>query len=396
MSSYPRATLGEIVQINPGLPKDMRPANDTLVSFVPMAAVCERAGAIVNSETRLFGEISKGFTLFADRDVLFAKITPCMENGKAAIADDLLNGYGAGSTEFFVLRPTTAVLPEFVYYFIRRPSFRALCKANFSGSAGQQRVPKSYLKKVQLVLPPLNEQRRIVALLDRAAEIRRRAEAARAKARTIIPALFLDTFGDPATNPKRWPIVTVADLQHAELRNGISPSRSGKIPGTVLTLSAITRGAFDASAVKESTFAAPLAEQQSVSRKLFLICRGNGNRELVGQGAYPTSDMPEIAFPDTMIALRTTETEIVPEFLSAVWSSDHVRGQIHSAAKTTNGTFKISQSSIAQFSFPLPPFMLQAAFAEQVQRLEVTARNLNIAVARAEALAAALSWEVFG
>ena len=77
-------------------------------------------------------------------------------------------------------------------------------------------------------LPPLDEQRRVVALLDRAAEIRRRAEAARAKAGAIIPALFLETFGDPATNPKGWPIVAVGDLQHAELRNGVSPSRSGK------------------------------------------------------------------------------------------------------------------------------------------------------------------------
>ena len=78
-----------------------------------------------------------------------------------------------------------------------------------------------------------------------------------------------------------------------------------------------------------------------------------------------------------------------------MWSSDHVRGQIHSAAKTTNGTFKISQSSIAQFSFPLPPFTLQAAFAEQVQRLGVLARNLDAAAKKAEAMGAALATEVF-
>ncbi len=89
------------------------------------------------------------------------------------------------------------------------------------------------------------------------------------------------------------------------------------------------------------------------------------------------------------------ETEITPEFLSAAWSSDHVRGQIHSAAKTTNGTFKISQNSIAQFSFPLPPFTLQAAFAEQVQRLEVLAHNLDNAAKKAEAAAIALSAELF-
>ena len=227
-----------------------------------------------------------------------------------------------------------------------------------------------------------------MGLLDRAAEIRRRADAARAKARAIIPALFLDTFGDPATNPKGWPVVTVGDLRGVELRNGISPSKTGKVIGNVLTLSAITRGSFDPNARKESTFAGSLAVDQTVSRSLFLICRGNGNRHLVGQGAFPTSDMPGVAFPDTMFALRILESEIAPSYLAAVWSSAHLRAQIDAAAKTTNGTFKISQSAIVRFSFPLPPPELQTAFAEQAHRLESLTHHLDAAAAKAEAMVA--------
>ena len=148
MSSSPCARLGEVVRINPGLSRDQRPPDEMPLSFIPMAAVCEKEGAILKREKKCFGEVAKGFTLFAEDDVLFAKITPCMENGKAAIARQLLNGRGAGSTEFFVLRSGSAVLPEFVYYFVRRSSFRAACKANFTGTAGQQRVPKSYLEQV--------------------------------------------------------------------------------------------------------------------------------------------------------------------------------------------------------------------------------------------------------
>jgi type I restriction enzyme S subunit len=232
--------------------------------------------------------------------------------------------------------------------------------------------------------------------LDRAAEIRRRADAARAKARAIIPALFLDTFGDPATNPKGWPVVTPGDLHGMELRNGISPSKAGKVSGNVLTLSAITRGPFDPSARKEAMFAGQLAAEQTVSKSLFLICRGNGNRALVGQGAFPLMDMPGVAFPDTMIALRLPEHEVAPPYLAAVWSSDHVRAQIDAAAKTTNGTFKISQSGILRFSFPLPPRPLQISFGERVSRLESLARHLDAAAAKAEAMAAGLSAEVFG
>jgi type I restriction enzyme S subunit len=254
---------------------------------------------------------------------------------------------------------------------------------------------KRYLH-VGIPLPPLDEQRRIVGLWDRAAEIRRRADAARAKARAIIPALFLDTFGDPATNPKGWVVVTLGDLDGMELRNGISPSKAGKVSGNVLTLSAITRGAFDPSARKDAMFAGPLAAEQTVSKSLFLICRGNGNRALVGQGAFPLIDMPGVAFPDTMIALRLPEHEVAPPYLAAVWSSDHVRAQIDAAAKTTNGTFKISQSGILRFSFPLPPRPLQISFGERVSRLESLARHLDAAGAKAQALAAALSAEVFG
>ena len=285
--------------------------------------------------------------------------------------------------------------PKFLFWFLHVGHKRGVTENFQKQTTGIRNLEFKRFLGQQIPLPPLDEQRRIVGLLDRAAEIRRRADAARAKARAIIPALFLDTFGDPAANPKGWPVVTVGDLRGVELRNGISPSKTGKVIGNVLTLSAITRGSFDPNARKESTFAGSLAVDQTVSRSLFLICRGNGNRHLVGQGAFPTSDMPGVAFPDTMIALRILESEIAPSYLAAVWSSAHLRAQIDAAAKTTNGTFKISQSAIVRFSFPLPPPELQTAFAEQAHRLESLTHHLDAAAAKAEAIVAGLSAEVF-
>jgi type I restriction enzyme S subunit len=286
--------------------------------------------------------------------------------------------------------------PGYVHAFLRHLYGRRFFQDRATRWVSQAAFGTAQLKALEVPLPPLDEQRRIVGLLDRAAEIRRRADAARAKARAIIPALFLNTFGDPATNPKGWPVVTLGDLDGMELRNGISPSKAGKVSGNVLTLSAITRGAFDPSARKDAMFAGPLAAEQRVSKSLFLICRGNGNRALVGQGAFPLMDMPGVAFPDTMIALLLPEHEVAPPYLAAVWSSEHVRAQIDAAAKTTNGTFKISQSGILRFSFPLPPRPLQISFGERVSRLETLARHLDAAAAKAEAMAAGLSAEVFG
>jgi len=151
-------SLGEVCEINPRLTKEAKPGADAMVTFVPMSAVDEKSGAIQVPSIRQYSEVSKGYTYFKDNDVLFAKITPCMENGKAAIASELVNGIGFGSTEFHVLRPGPDVLPEWIFYFIRREDFRRQAKANFTGSAGQQRVPKRFLEAVQMPVPPLPEQ----------------------------------------------------------------------------------------------------------------------------------------------------------------------------------------------------------------------------------------------
>ena len=175
-----------------------------VVSFVPMAAVDERTGAIAVWEERPLAEVSKGFTSFEDGDVLFAKITPCMENGKAALARGLTNGIGRGSTEFHVLRPGARVLGEYIYHFVRQSRFRDEAKRNFTGTAGQQRVPKPFMENALVPLPPLDEQRRIVGILNRAAKIERLQARAADCLRLFIPALFLKMFGDSTANPLGW------------------------------------------------------------------------------------------------------------------------------------------------------------------------------------------------
>ena len=123
------ATLSEVCEINPPKPpKNALPA-DAFVTFVPMPAVDEEQGAITAPHTRPFAEVRKGYTAFRENDVIMAKITPCMENGKAAIARGLTNGLGFGSTEFHVLRSTGAALPELLYHFILRESFRRAAEA---------------------------------------------------------------------------------------------------------------------------------------------------------------------------------------------------------------------------------------------------------------------------
>lgn len=139
---------------------------DQTVTFIPMPAVDAEKGAIASPQERPFSEVRRGFTSFKDGDVIMAKITPCMENGKAAIAHDLSNGIGFGSTEFHVLRTKGAVLPEFVYYFIRQRSFRRAAESEMTGSVGQKRVPAAFLESSELPVPPQAEQERIIQKIE--------------------------------------------------------------------------------------------------------------------------------------------------------------------------------------------------------------------------------------
>ncbi len=165
----------EVCILNPRKSEVSSLSDETIVSFVPMAKVDDVSGLMDASSVRKIGEVRKGYTYFAEGDVVFAKITPCMENGKSAIARNLHNGIGFGTTEFHVLRPGPLVIPEWLHLFVRRDDFRQAAKKSMQGAAGQQRVPIDFLRQTNIPVPPLDEQRRIVARIE---ELTRRAEEA--------------------------------------------------------------------------------------------------------------------------------------------------------------------------------------------------------------------------
>jgi len=165
-SDWEFGNLSLFAEINPSRQGKINLGSADLVSFVPMRAVDDVTGTIQQPESRQFIEVSKGYTWFVDGDVIFARITPCMENGKAALAQNLKNGAGFGSTEFHVIRPIAKVMAKWLHRIIRSESFRNDAATHFKGTAGQQRVPQSFLERKVIAVPPIDEQRRIVAYLD--------------------------------------------------------------------------------------------------------------------------------------------------------------------------------------------------------------------------------------
>jgi len=213
-------TLKSVVEINPRLKGDINP--DSPVSFLPMANISEK-GYISEVDERNFSDVSKGYTYFEEGDILLAKITPCLENGKAALAKDLPYRVGFGSTEFHVLRPDKSLAPKYLFYMLWNDVFRELAKKNMTGSAGQKRLPVRFLEQYQIPLPPLEEQKRIAAILDKADAIRRKRAQALQLTDQFLQSVFLDMFGDPVTNPKGWKKVSLEDV--AEIITGY-PFRS--------------------------------------------------------------------------------------------------------------------------------------------------------------------------
>lgn len=217
----PRIPLSEVCEVNPRDVNDLAP--DTPVTFVPMSAVDEKTGAIVTPEIRHYKDVAKGYTPFRDKDVLFAKITPCMENGKCAIARGLENGWGFGSTEFHILRASDKIVPEWVYYFLRQNDVRKFAANNMTGTAGQQRVPKSVFDRLLIPLPPLPIQKQIAAILEKTDVTQEKRRKANRLTEKFLQSAFLEMFGDPVTNPKGW---------HSKKLSWVTEIYSGSTPST--------------------------------------------------------------------------------------------------------------------------------------------------------------------
>ena len=164
-NSWELADLCEVAELNPRLDKSAHTGNP-MVSFVPMPGVEAGTGVIDVSQTRSLEEVKKGYTPFREGDVLFAKITPCMENGKMAVVPPLKNDLGFGSTEFHVLRPYCEISAQYIYFFVSSESFRRDAGHNMTGAVGQRRVPTPYLADQSIPVPPAREQRRIVAKIE--------------------------------------------------------------------------------------------------------------------------------------------------------------------------------------------------------------------------------------
>lgn len=390
------ATLEDVCEFNPKHDSDVD--QNQLVSFVPMPAVSEHSGAIEGASDRSLSEIWKGYTHFADGDVIFAKITPCMENGKAAVARGLTNGIACGSTEFHVLRSKGAVLPDYVWRFVRQDSFRRDAEAHMTGAVGQRRVPKPYLERHEIPLPPLPEQRRIVRKLD---TLSARSTTARNHLTAIeklverykrlvigqlclggVASQFQDQAELPAL-PKGWEWSRAEDLCHW-ITKGTTPSKDelfagkGEVPFIkVYNLTFSERMDFSV----DPTFVS--ADTHNIALKRSKLFPGDVLINIVGPPLGKTAIVPD-DFPEwnmnQAIAVFRPKERLFNRFLLYWLSSEWFLSWALSRSKATAGQRNLTLEICRDTPVPLPSFDEQR---EIVRRIETAFAKIDRLAAEA-------------
>ena len=295
----------------------------------------------------------KGDKLLMERgDVLFGRRRAYQKKVGIAPFDGIFSAHG------MVLRPRTDVVdPDFFPFFISSDVFLDEAIRVSVGSLSPTANWKD-LKVLEFSLPTLDKQRELAGILSEAEQLKGCYRGLLATCDDVVKSQFVEMF-----EGKEYPSSCLSTLV-SSMRNGLSPSKSGSHRSKVLTLSAITQGRFDSSAWKDGFFTEEPPADKRISNEDFYVCRGNGNKHLVGTGEYSNVPMKDMVFPDTMIAARIKQEQIILPYLRCAWNQPSTRKQIEASAKTTNGTFKINQTALGNIKLLVPPLELQQEFAD--------------------------------
>ncbi len=366
-------SIQEVAEVNPKVPKSVSEQTSASVTFLPMAAVSEEGTIDVPEEAEL-GDVIKGYRYFEEGDVLLAKITPCMENGKATFVEGVPHTIGFGSTEFHVLRPNTNIFGRYLFYMVWNPSFRHIAELNMTGTAGQRRVPTDFVKRYRIPLPPLTEQRRIAAILDKADAIRRKRKQAIQYTEELLRATFLDMFGDPVTNPKGWEVKLLSEVC-TNFQNGIGKNKEyyghGAKVANISDLYKWHRFSPEKYSLLDVTHQE--IEKSSLKRGDLLFVRSSVKREGVAVCSTYASD--EIClFSSFMIRVRPASNLINPDFLSLMLRTPSMRSKLIAASNTSTIT-NISQPGLSKIEVCVPPIEKQNLITKITENIESSAQR---------------------
>jgi type I restriction enzyme, S subunit len=375
--------LGEVCTIKP--PKTearAKLANGDEVSFAPMEDLGIGVKYLHPHRTRQLGEVSGSYTYFADGDVLLAKITPCFENGKLGVARALTNGVGFGSSEYIVLRPASALDAEFLYYYLARPTFLEEGARTMTGAVGHKRVAKEFVESYLIPLPPLPEQRRIVAILDEAFEgiatAKANAEKNMRNARELLASRTQFLFGQDET----WERVQLTELlgrgwitSHLDGNHGSDyPRKEEFVDAGVpyIAASAIKGGTVDFEEAKYLSPQRAASIRKGLAKDRDVLFAHNAT---VGPVAILSTDEDVVILGTSLTYYRCDPQHIHPEYLAHFMLSPTFTSQYAQIMKqSTRNQVPITKQR--EFFHVIPPISVQRRIADDLDELSTQTERL--------------------
>ena len=386
----PTAAISEVSLVNPKPTKTL--ADDDAVAFVGMADLDDTTAVAADVELRAYRDVAKGYTPFEYGDILLAKITPCFENmkiGQARTSTEL----AWGSTEFHVMRPKDGVLDNrYLLHFLRQPWVLELGELRMTGSAGQRRVPKRFLDELEIPLPPIEEQRRIGAVLDAADALRAKRRQTLARLDTLTQAVFIDMFGPPGSNQQRYeiaPMIELVDPDRPITYGILKPGEDISDGVPYVRVLDMVDGSIDADGLKRTTPEISSQYSRSILERGDLLMSIRGH---VGRLASVSREVAgaNITQDTARLAITGAEPTYILECLRSVeiqrWMAVFTKG---AAVRGINLT------DVKKIPVPLPPRAQQRRFAKLVDRAQTKRTAQVAAAAQLDTLFASLQQRAF-
>ncbi|MDO9228648.1 MAG: restriction endonuclease subunit S [Syntrophales bacterium] len=388
MSCYKTVTIGDVVDCantwNP-----LRSVSDDVFNYIDLSAIDQDTKSIVGSREVVCGNApSRARQLIAKGDVLVATVRPNL-NGVALVPEEL-DGSTA-STGFCVLRPcNNSIDGAYLFQWVKSPTFVKNMIKKATG-ANYPAVSDRIILESRIPLPPLPEQRRIAEILDRAEALRAKRRAALAQLDTLTQAIFLDLFGDPTMNPKKWPMLPFEEICESRLGKMLDQKQqTGKHLRPYLRNANVQWFHFDLTTLLKMDFGASAREEFRLKNGDLLICEGGEP----GRAAIWRGQLAECYYQKALHRARPNKTLANPEYLAWLLfflsNSGALRDHVTSATIA-----HFTGEKLKAMRIPLPPLDLQREFARSVTAVEKLKAAHRASLAEMDALFASLQHRAF-
>ena len=365
--------IKEVALIRP--PKKLaksRVGSDDLVSVVPMECLGIDKKFFGSEKESVLENVYSKYVYFEDDDVVIAKITPCFENGKIGVASGLKNGIGFGSSEFIPFRCNDDLCPAFLYHFMDRDTFRNEGSRLMTGAVGHKRIPKDFYEEFSIPIPPLEEQERIVEVLDEAFAAIDRAKTNIERNLTNARELFQSRLNDIFSNPSEdWEVKPLGEI--SAIRYGHTDKSNADFRGPkFLRITDIQDGVVYWESVPRCN---PMTEQDWAKYEL-----RKGDIVFARTGAttgksFLLPDVEDAVFASYLIRVRLHQIDAAP-FVSLFFESPEYWAVV---AEGTTGSAQggFNAKKLSSLSIPIPPREVQAEIIEELSELRRNVRKLE-------------------